>query len=99
MLTQDEEHSNLFNMEGYSPLVEIIDNQKGYCLLKNLCPFTDRLYSVGVLLDNGTPHMAIDDPQECWIKHDQADEVMQNALHNKLYNKASQDFFNYDENY
>lgn len=46
------------------------------------------------MLDNGIPHMAMDDPDECWIKHDQADEVMQNALNNKLYNKATQDFFN-----
>lgn len=86
-------------MGKYSPLVQILDTQKGYCLLKNLCPFSERLYSVGVLLDNGTPYMAMDDPQECWIKHDQADEVMQNALHNKIYNKATQDFFNHDENY
>lgn len=94
MLTQDEEHSNLFHMEGYSPLVEIIDNQKGYCLIKNLCPFTDRWYSVGVTLEDGRPHMAMDDPDECWLKHDQADEVMRNALNKKSYNKASQDYFN-----
>ena len=93
MLTQDEEHSNLFNMEGYSPLVEIIDNQQGYCLLKNLCPFGDRWYSVGVTLEDGSPHMAMDDPDECWIKHDQADEVMRNALKKKSYNKASKDYF------
>lgn len=94
MLTQDEEHSNLFHMEGYSPLVEIIDNQKGYCLIKNLFPFSDRWYSVGVMLENGTPHMAMDNPDECWLKHDQADEVMRNALKKKSYNKASKDYFN-----
>ena len=99
MIAQNEEHSNLFHMGKYSPLVEVLDTQRGYCLLKNLCPFSDRQYSVAVMLDTGIPHMAIDDPDECWIKHDQADEVMQNALHNKLYNKASQDFFNHDENY
>lgn len=99
MIAQNEEYSNLFHMGKYSPLVEVLDTQRGYCLLKNLCPFSDRQYSVAVMLDNGTPHMAIDDPDECWIKHDQADEVMQNALHNKLYNKATQDFFNNDENY
>ena len=83
----------LFHMGKYSPLVEVLDIQKGYCLLKNLCPFSERRYSVAVMLDNGIPHMAIDNPDECWIKPDQADEVMQNALNNKLYNKASQDFF------
>ena len=99
MNTLQEEQSDLFHMGHFSPLVQILDVQRGYCLLKNLCPFTDRLYSVAVMLDNGIPHMAIDDPNECWIKHNQADEVMQNALNNKLYNKASQDFFNRDENY
>jgi hypothetical protein len=94
MNTLQEEHSNIFHMGKYSPLVQILDTQKGYCLLKNLCPFSDRLYSVGVLLDSGIPHMAIDDPQECWIKHDQADEVMRNALHNSSYNKATQDWLN-----
>ena len=93
MLTE-EEHSNIFNMQGFSPLVEVIDSQQGYCLLKNLCPFSDRWYSVGVMLENCTPHMAMDDPDECWIKHDQADEVMRNALKRKSYNKASQDYFN-----
>lgn len=99
MLTQDEEQSDLFHMGKYSPLVQVLDTQKGYCLLKNLCPFSERQYSVAVMLDNGIPHMAMDDPDECWIKHYQADEVMQNAIGNKLYNKASQDFFNHDENY
>lgn len=80
-------------MQGFSPLVEVIDSQQGYCLLKNLCPFIDRWYSVGVMLENGTPHMAMDDPDECWLKHDQADEVMRNALKRKDYNKASKDFF------
>ena len=101
MITQNEEHSNLFHkdvklfhMGIYSPLVEIIDEQKGYCLLKNLCPFADRLYSVGVMLEDGSPHMAMDDPDECWLKHDQADEVMRNALKKKSYNKASKDYFN-----
>ena len=93
MLAQDEEHSKLFHMGIYSPLVEIIDEQKGYCLLKNLCPFSDRWYSVGITLEDGRPHMAMDDPDECWIKHDQADEVMRNALRRKNYNKASLDFF------
>lgn len=77
----------------YSPLVEIIDEEKGYCLLKNLCTFTDRWYSVGVILEDGSPHMAMDDPVECWIKHDQADEVMRNTLKKKSYNKASKDYF------
>ena len=106
MNTLQEEQSDLFHkdvklfhMGKYSPLVEVLDIQKGYCLLKNLCPFSERRYSVAVMLDNGIPHMAIDDPDECWIKPDQADEVMQNALNNKLYNKATQDFFNNDENY
>jgi hypothetical protein len=99
MNTLEEEQSDLFHMGKYSPLVQILDVQKGYCLLKNLCPFTDRQYSVGVLLDSGIPHMAIDDPQECWIKYDQADEVMRNALNNTSYNKATQDYFNHDENY
>ena len=94
MNTLQEEQSDLFHMGKYSPLVQILDIQKGYCLLKNLCPSTDRRYSVAVILVNGTPHMAIDDPNECWIKPDQADEVMQNTLNNKLYNKATQDFFN-----
>ena len=94
MLTQDEEHSNLFHMGKYSPLVEIIDSQKGYCLLKNLCPFSDRQYSVGIILENGSPHMAVDDPSTCWLNHDQADEVMRNALNKNSYNKASKDYFN-----
>lgn len=93
MLTE-EEQSNIFNMQGFSPLVEVIDSQQGYCLLKNLCPFFDRWYSVGIMLENGTPHMAMDDPDECWLKHDQADEVMRNALKKKSYNKASTDYFN-----
>lgn len=93
MLTQDEEHSKIFHMGIYSPLVEIIDEQKGYCLLKNLCPFYDRWYSVGVTLEDGRPYMAMDDPDECWLKHDQADEVMRNALKKKSYNKASKDYF------
>ena len=95
----EEEQSDLFHMGKYSPLVQVLDIQRGYCLLKNLSPFSERQYSVAVMLDNGIPHMAIDDPDECWIKHYQADEVMQNAINNKLYNKASQDFFNHDENY
>lgn len=99
MNTLQEEQSDLFHMGKYSPLVQVLDTQRGYCLLKNLSPFSERQYSVAVMLDNGIPHMAIDDPDECWIKHYQADEVMQNALGNKLYNKASQDFFNNDENY
>ena len=93
MLTQDEENCNIFHMGKYSPLVEIIDSQKGYCLLKNLCSFSDRNYSVGVVLDDGRPHMALDDPDECWVKYDQADEIMRNALGRKNYNKASLDFF------
>ena len=90
----EEEHSNIFHMEGYSPLVEVIDSQQGYCLIKNLCPFNDRWYSVGVMLENGTPHMAMDDPDECWLKHDQADEVMRNALKLFSYNKATKDYYN-----
>lgn len=78
----------------YSPLVEIIDEQQGYCLLKNLCPFSDRWYSVGVILENGSPHMAVDDPSVCWLNHDQADEVMRNATKRLSYNKATKDYYN-----
>ena len=101
MLTQDEEHSKffhkgvkIFHMGIYSPLVEIIDEQQGYCLLKNLCPFSDRWYSVGVILENGSPHMAVDDPSVCWLNHDQADEVMRNATKRLSYNKATKDYYN-----
>ena len=92
MLT--EEHTNLFNMGKFSPLVEIIDEQQGYCLLKNLCPFSDRWYSVGIILEDGSPHMAVNTNEECWIKPEQADEVMRIALKLKHYNKASKDYFN-----
>ena len=74
--------------------MEIIDEQKGYCLLKNLCPFSDRQYSVGITLEDGRPHMAVDDPSTCWLNHDQADEVMRNALKLFSYNKATKDYYN-----
>ena len=38
--------------------------------------------------------MVMDDPDECWIKHEQADEVMRNSLKKKFYNKASKDYYN-----
>jgi hypothetical protein len=89
-----ENRSNIYNIKDYSPLIEIIDSQRGYCLLKNLCPYSDRWYSVGITLEDGSPHIAMENPDECWIKHDQADEVMRNVLKDFSYNKASQDFFN-----
>lgn len=95
MIAQDEEHySNIFHMGEFSPLVEIIDAQQGYCLLKNHCPFGDRWYSVGIILEDKTPHMAMNDTDECWLKHDQADEVMRKTLGKKSYNKASKNYFN-----
>lgn len=85
--------SDLFHMGIFSPLVQILDSQKGYCLLKNLCSCTDRHYSVGVELNDGTPRMAIDDPNECWVKAEQADEVMRDILNSKSYNKATKDWY------
>lgn len=93
-MNTQEERTNIFHMGKFSPLVEIIDARQGFCLLKNHCPFGDKWYSVGIILENGHPHMAVDNPQECWLTHDQADEVMRNAIKNESYNKASQNYFN-----
>ena len=81
-------------MDGYSPLVEIIDEQKGYCLLKNLCPFDECQYSVGLTLEDGRPRMVMKPTEDHWLTHEQADEVMRSALKKKSYNKASTDYFN-----
>ena len=99
MNTLQEEQSDLFHMGKYSPLVQLLDAQKGYCLLKNLATYTDKQYSVGVLLDDGTPHMAMDTSDDTWITYEQADEVMRNALNKNSYNKASLDYFNHDDEY
>lgn len=94
MISENEEHSNLYHMEGYSPLVEVIDEQKGFCLLKNHCPFDERHYAVGITLEDGRPHMVMKTTEDHWLTHEQADEVMRNALKKKSYNKASTDYFN-----
>lgn len=99
MNTLEEEQSDLFHMGKYSPLVQVLDIQKGYCLLKNLATYTDRKYAVAIILESGLPHMVMDTSEDCWLLYDQADEVMRAALNQKTYNKATQDFFNHDENY
>jgi hypothetical protein len=94
MNTLQEEQSDLFHMGHFSPLVQLLDAQKGYCLLKNLCPFTDRQYAVGIILENGMPYMVMETSDECWLKADQADEVLRNALNQPAYNKAISDYIN-----
>lgn len=86
--------TDIYNMKGYSPLVQLLDNQNGYCLLKNLCPFTDRQYAVGIILENGTPHLVMDTADDCWLKPEQADEVLRTALNQPAYNKAISDYLN-----
>lgn len=89
-----ESISNLYNIPNYSPLVEVIDRQKGFVLLKNLCSTLseNRMYSVAVETEDGRPFMP-NDPNNTWIKAEQADEVMRNCIKNSSYNKATTNFF------
>ena len=88
-----DEICTLYNIIGHSPLVELLDAQKGYCLLKDLCGLGDKNYTVGVIDDEGLPRIVFENPDEAWVKYDQADEIMRNALKTKTYNKASRDYF------
>lgn len=99
MNTLQEEQSDLFHMGHFSPLVQLLDAQKGYCLLKNLATYSDRKYAVAIILESGLPHMVMDTSEDCWLLYDQADEVMRAALNKNSYNKASLDHFNHDDEY
>lgn len=92
---QESNPTNLYHLGEHSPLAEVIDRQKGYLLIKNLCPHnSDRLYTVAVELDDSKNPLMPNPINETWITHSQADEVMRNILNNPTYNKATKDFMN-----
>ena len=91
--------SNLYSIPPFSPLVEVLDEQKGYCLLKNLCSMYvyDMNYTVGIMTADGFPKIVMDSPDNVWLRYDNADEIMRVSLKRQNYNKASLDFFGKDD--
>lgn len=91
--------SNLYSIPPFSPLVEVIDEQKGYCLLKNLCSTHDMNYTIGIMTNEGFPKIVMDSPDKVWLRYDNADEIMRVSLKRQNYNKASLDFFGREDDY
>ena len=95
---QMKEINTLYNIKGYSPLVEIIDRKQGYLLLKNLVSlFENEMYSVAVEHDVSKSPIMPNKPNNTWIGAEQADEIMRNILHDSTYNVAVRDLLNESE--
>lgn len=98
MIIQDFPHENekgqIYNMYPYSNLVEVIDRQCGYVLIKNLLwTASNEVYSVAVELSNGSPKIVSENCSP-WLNHQAADKIMREILNNPTYNKATKDFMN-----
>lgn len=85
----------LFHLDNKHQLVEIIDRQDGYVLIKNHIPKDAQdYYTVGVDTLSGCPVI----PQGgVWTNHFKADSLMAYVLGVAVYDKATKDWMS--ENY
>lgn len=82
--------SNLYHLNDKYQLVECIDRQKGFMLLKNLIPHnTEDYYAVAAELSDKRPTL----PENfTWMNHSNADKLMAFLIKKSSYNKASKDW-------